>query len=169
MTKHLLEPQQQDHCVAYNIWYKNYSVTQQCFPTIIKMIIIYIPARQTGPKNQENARFSLLLLLLFWLPQWLSITLCQLLEDCRKVGAKVGLSFVLTDITLNRLKTDRPTYLGGAVSAMTLHSCCLALLGCQKLKDPGFLWLLLMFCPFGPIRPELDTDWRFKGDINDTQ
>ena len=114
MTKYLLEPQQLDHCVVHNVWYKNYSVTQQCFPMIIKMIIIYIPARQTGPKNQENARFSLLLLLLFWLPQWLSITLCQLGEDRRKLGAKVGLSFVID--THNRLKIDRPTYLGGALS-----------------------------------------------------
>ena len=116
MTKYLLEPQQKDHCVVHNIWYKNYSVTQQCFPMIIKMIIIYIPARQTGPKNQENARFSLLLLLLFWLPQWLSITLCQLREDRRKLGAKVGLSFVID--THNRHKIDRPTYLGGALSAI---------------------------------------------------
>ena len=129
MTKYLLETQQQDHCVVHNIWYKNYSVTQQCFPMIIKMIIIYIPVRQTGPKNQENARFSLLLLLLFWLPQWLSITLCQLREDHRKLGAKVGLSFVI-DIH-NRLKIDQLTCLGGPSIF-----CFLALWGCQKIKDP---------------------------------
>ena len=51
--KYLLEPPNNRpvHCVVHNIWYKNYSVTQQCFPMIIKMIIIYIPARQTGPKK----------------------------------------------------------------------------------------------------------------------
>ena len=167
MTKYLLEPQQQDHCVVHNIWYKNYSVTQQCFPMIIKMIIIYIPARQTGPKKQENARFSLLLLLLFWLPQWLSITLCQLLEDRRKLGAKFGLSFVID--THNRLKIDRPTYIGGAVSAMILHFLFSCLMGLSEAKRPMVPWLLLMFGPFGPIRSELDAHWRFEGDTANAQ
>ena len=148
---------------------------------IIKMIIIYIPARQTGPKKQENARFSLLLLLLFWLPQWLSITLCQLREDRWKLRAKLGLSFVID--THNRLKIDWPTYLMSVLKndytfatldvrwslisnrPTILFSC---LMGLSEAERPRVPWLLLIFGRFGPNRSELDADWRFESHTNDS-